>query len=783
MQHRALALVLLSALFACGDNNDTGAAVGSPDHVVTSLTPNPLTAGDTLIATCTVYDANDNALDGFTPTFAISPDDANTVITERSAVVTKAGHYAGQCSIPELAGDFAQFDVIHALPAQLMIGKAPDQQVYRIATAVEITHAVTDKYGNEIPEAVVTNASTEVNGLGPITSAAPDAFMYGSEGKYHVHASVAAPTDAGAEVSADLDLIVNESGPKITCGSPLDGTMLNAAAGQALTFTGTAIDTNGTMSVTVDGNPVVLAGDGSFSASTTSKFGINFIDVEATDTYGVTSAKVCTFLASSQWVGTNAQLDGAVALHLGAAAIDDGNRGGAINSLGDLLNTVANSSGLHTTLDSALVAANPLHPNTCDQSVFGVCVLRDQVDYQSSSLPGPNTDTLALVAGGLSVTEKITNPAVNLRIHGQVSGISYDTTGPVTFAYIQVGAIFDLGLVGGKPHMSLRPGTVTVSVGSITTDFGGISGWLIDHIIVPLAQGTLKTTVSNLVSGYISNNFNAVLDSVVSNLDISSLGTSFAVPRLDTGSVSLGFGVGFSSLDTSTARVLFGIGTKLTAAAANLYPTLGAPVPAGVVLNDPNTAGQPAGVAAHMAILDQALHALWKANYFHATIDGSTLGAAPGTTVSLDARLPPVANFANGTVELALGDVDLTLDTPGNPSLALTAGIRAHTNVTLVGSSLSFTGIVLDEVHLSSDLIELSVMQQQQFQDLVSMLAQQVITTSLNNALPALPIPSFTLPATLASYGLPVGSSLGITSPSLVLAPPEFVLRGGFGIQ
>ncbi len=776
-------MVLLSGLIACGDNMHDGAESGAPARVATSLTPNPLTAGETLTATCTVYDANDHALEGFTPTFTISPDAENTVITELSAVVTKAGHYAGQCSIPEFAGDFAQFDVVHALPAQIMIGKAPDQQVYKTAVPVQITHAVLDKYGNPIDDADVVNTSTGLTGLGPITTSAPDTFLYGSEGKYHVHATVSPPTEASADVSADLDLIVNESGPAITCGSPVDGTFLNAAEGTALTFNGTAIDTNGTMSVTVDGNPVTLAGDGSFTAPLTTKFGINFIDVEATDTYGVTTAKVCTFLASSQWVGTNAQLDGAVALRLGSVAIDDGNRGGAINSLGDLLNTVANSSGLHTTLDSALVAANPLHPNTCDESVLGVCLFRDQVDYISSALAGPNTDVLSLVAGGLAVTERITNPVVNLRIHGQVSGISYDTTGPVTFAYIQVQAIFDLGLISGKPHMTVRPGSVSVTVGNISTDFNGVDGWLIDHIIVPLAQGSLKTTVSNLVSNYISSNFNAVLDSVVANLDISTLGTSFAVPRLDTGTVSLGFGVGFSSLDTSAQRVLFGIGTKLTSTAANLYATLGAPVPAGAVLHDPDTAGQPAGVAAHIAILNQALHALWKANYFHATVDGASLGGAPGTTIALDARLPPVANFRNGTVEVALGDVDLELDTPGNPSLALTAGIRAHTNVTLAGNSLSFTGVVLDEVHLSSDLIGLSVMQQQQFQDLISQLAQQVIDTSLNSALPALPIPSFTLPASLGSFGLPVGSSLGITSPSLVLAPPEFVLRGGFGVQ
>jgi len=228
--------------------------------------------------------------------------------------------------------------------------------------------------------------------------------------------------------------------------------------------------------------------------------------------------------------------------------------------------------------------------------------------------------------------------------------------------------------------------------------------------------------------------------------------------------------------------MLFGIGTRLAATAANQYATLGVAVPAGGVLTDPNSNGQAAAVAAHIAILDQALHSLWKANFFHATIDGSTLGGNPGTTVDIDARLPPVAEFNNGTVSLALGDLDLTINSPGS-SIPLSVGVRAHTNVTLVGNTLSFTGIVLDETHLSSDVIDLTSMQQMQMQMMVASLAQQVIDSSLNNALPSLPIPSFTLPASLAQYGLPVGAQLGITNPSLTLTPPHFVLTGGFGIQ
>jgi hypothetical protein len=59
---------------------------------------------------------------------------------------------------------------------------------------------------------------------------------------------------------------------------------------------------------------------------------------------------------------------------------------------------------------------------------------------------------------------------------------------------------------------------------------------------------------------------------------------------------------------------------------------------------------------------------------------------------------------------------------------------------------------------------------------------QNVIDTSLNNALPALPIPSFTIPASMGTYGLPVGSDLGIVSPALGGTTRHFVLKGAFGL-
>ncbi len=68
-------------------------------------------------------------------------------------------------------------------------------------------------------------------------------------------------------------------------------------------------------------------------------------------------------------------------------------------------------------------------------------------------------------------------------------------------------------------------------------------------------------------------------------------------------------------------------------------------------------------------------------------------------------------------------------------------------------------------------------------EDLLRAVVTKLVDNALNGALPALPIPSFTLPQSLAQYGLPAGKDLGLLNPSLALEPRHFVLRGTLGIK
>ncbi len=760
---------------------------GAAANVVTTITPDPVVAGNNVTATCAVYDAYGNLIeDGDAPALEISPIDAGNTVSGMSAFMTRAGHYTARCDLPGTTTNNAGFDVIPNLPASIVLARWPDLPVYAVGAIVDITHIVSDRYGNEILEPSVTRSFTKVSGsVNPVNVLAGQ-WRFDGEGRFSMRTTVDPPTEMGLPVTAAVDVVVNSRGPAIACVN--DASMINLFPGSTYTVVGKASDENGVTSLTVNGQAVSVAQDGSWSAQITSRFGMNFVDITAIDSFGEPTTKVCTFLIANRYGGTTAPIADTVSLKLTPSAVDDGNRSNGLTSLADILHAVINSQGLRDTLHNSLLAANPLKPDSCDSSVFGICLYRSRVDYISNSLPGPHTVGLQLVTGGIFANVFLDNPSLQLRLRGHVSGIPYDTTGWVTFDYVRVQLIFDLSLQNNKPKITVRAGSVYAEVGGISTNFNGVDGWIINNILVPLAQGYIRDTVRNIIRDFVTNNFNAILDGVIGGLDVATLGATFNVPKLDgTGSIPMSFGLSFSSVNAQTSRLLFGIGTRFSTTAANAYPSLGVPYPSSpAVLLDPTVSTQNTAVSAHVAILNGALHALWRANFFAGSLGSSSVPGLPsGVTFVLNTRLPPVAYVSSaGIPQLHIGALDLTVSHPSlPPNLSVTLGAEAHTTVNLNGNDLSFGGIVVDALHVSTDAVNLSAQQQQDLQGVLISLIQDVVDESLNDALPALPIPSFTLPASVGAYGLPVGARLGIVSPTLQTSPQHFILRGQFGVQ
>jgi hypothetical protein len=581
----------------------------------------------------------------------------------------------------------------------------------------------------------------------------------------------------------------------VVCESPADASMVTLAAGSAVTFQGRAVHPAGVEAVTVNGSPVAVGADGSFSAAITSGFGINFVDVVVTNAVGETSASTCTFLAADRFAAEDGFLDDDVSLRLRQAAIDDGSRAGAINSFGDALNVVLNSAGLVSTLDDSLNGANPLKALSCDQTVdpcfglFGgcpVCVLSSGVEYVSGSLsiPGPNTAALTLIDGGLQAQGTASGLSMSLRAHGQVAGIPYDTTGSVGVSSVNVGMISDVALSEGHPHATVRGGSVNVSIGSISTSFSGLDGSVI-NLIVSLANGTIRNIVANTLQSFVVNDFNVVLDGALSSL--TSLTGSIDVPRIgEPGAVTLDLAGEISSVSVSTVRALFGLGTRVTPTSGHAIPSLGIALPAGALLRDAG-ASEPVVVSLHTGAINQVLHALWRGGLLQTTIAAGGLpGVPPGTIAQIETRLPPVvAAGAGNEIDLGVGAVHVTLTVPGvfDDPVSFVVGGGASATVGVTGDALQLTNVTLGGLHIGAVDASLDDTKQALLETITPVLVQHVIDATLGGAALAVTIPAFPIPPTLVAVGLPAGQEFAIIGPTVMSVPPHFDLRGGFGLR
>ncbi|APR76045.1 Hypothetical protein A7982_01392 [Minicystis rosea] len=785
---------------ALGLGDPTGASItitpGPVASVDTTLDTTSVVAGGDVKATCTAYDAFGNVVPDAKPTLTSTPMDGGNVLSGLQGKFTHAGLYDVACEVPGAEPRPVELEVVPGLPAAIVISPVPTKALYPVGSVVSVKPLVTDEYDNPIINAPVayTSAPSASSTLGN------NHFQYLTGGFYDLTATVAPPTKTGEPLTASTQIEVGGVGPAIDCDSPLDGAMLNVAPGSSVNFGGSVHSPNGGVTVTVNGTAASIAGE-TFSAPITTRFGINFAEIVATDKNGAESTRTCSFLVANQWAPETQLYADTIDLKLTQTAVDDGNRNNALGSFADILHAVANSAGLVSTIDTGLKAANPLKASGCDSqscTFLGcVCWYSSGIEYKGVSLPGPQTVSLTLVNGGLTAKARIPNAAINLRVHGDVGPVPYDTTGWVTFSYLDVTMTLDTKLSGGKPHVSLRPNTLSTSVGTVSTAFSGVDGWIINNVVTPLAQGPLQNALKSQVQSYLSNNFNTMIDGVLSGLDISTLGASFNVPRLDgSGNIPLSFGLGFSSLSTTASRMLVGISSKLTAPAGQAIPSLGIAIPTGTVLDDPTvSAPQSAAVAVHVGVINQALHALWRGGMFNATLSGDKLGAGLPATASakITTQLPPVAEIKGSAVELSLGALELSVAYPGLfggtdpggnplPPLQVELGARATATPTLVGNDLHFGNLVITELHFSSGNVALDAQTNQVLSSLLQKIVQNLVNQSLNNALPALPIPSFHLPASLQPYGVGPGD-LGLVNMSLGFDARDFVLRGQLGVK
>ncbi len=754
---------------------------GPAVRVLTQLESDVAVAGQQVGVGCLVFDGYGNQIETFTQAVAISPFGAGTTVGTDKVSATLMGEYEVSCVVEGAADVEPDFLlVLPTLPASLVGSLTPERTVYTVDEQVTLIATAFDEFGNRVDDVgLIYDSSPNV----PSPSEAR--FQFAADGAYALSATVSTPTKDNVPLSVTLPVVVDSAGPAISCrrfdspGVDAEAYMVQSNA-SAVNLPVAVTDSFTVSSVKINGvdaffNPT----NGLFTAAVPLAFGMNFYDVVATDQFGKENSTTCFVLSAPFFTPENGSMDNSLGLRLDPNAVGDASTAGVINSLNDILFVVLNSNEIKTLVNNGLVSANPINNGSC-----GVFACNPDVDYLANTISWNTvTTTVTLRPGGLTATVTLPNVRLRARACGTTCCIGGSTV-TVVANPISAAIDFNLTLVNGVMRASVN-GNPVVTVGAVSLDGSGFCGFLLD-IIEGLVTGPVRTAVQNALKSFINSDVAPLLDQLVSSLDVNTLGSTFNVPKLDgSGTIQLGFGLAFSSLSISPTRALLGLGTRFTPGAIGQNRvSLGvAKRTSSAALDVMGTSGaRPVGVAFYEGALNQVLHGLWRGGFFQATI------ALGGGTATIDARLPPVAKITtNNKAQLMLGGIAATITIPGviNNPIPILFGGRATANVSLVGDTLSFGGFNLDQLFVSFQT-PLTQNQRTAMANFLGQVLNDVLSDAINTGLPAFPIPTFTLPASAAEYGLPAGAELGITTPLLSTpASPgtHIVLTGGFGVR
>jgi hypothetical protein len=540
----------------------------------------------------------------------------------------------------------------------------------------------------------------------------------------------------------------------LCCDSPADGALVDLVPGADVSIRGSAL---GLSDVHVNGTPVAVAADHTFSATVTGRHGLNFVELSATDGAGATRTGLCAFLGAERWLTEGEQFDDALLFRL--------EQPGFVK-LKTVYHTWFSGPSLPQNLDSAL-ATNIGHTVIGNCGGFGTCADIQYLSVFAVLRPPPAGLVISVNEADETLNVEVRyDISLHLRASGRESGIPFGPiTGDALFANTGVSVHVDLGIdpVTGFPVVSGANADVVNLSAADWSQFNGL-GLTILNMMVSFVEAQLASSLQTEVLGGAAGLF----EGLFAGMDVTLPAAGFPVGRLDgTANVTVAL-ARRHALDLRGNGLTLPTGLRVTAPPAPPNATGRVPLPLFGNLDLPPRAGD-AWSAVHVGLFNQVLQALWRAGLFDGTVDGTALGPGlpPGTSLSVQLRtMPVVTGFAPSGLDV--GALDLVVTHPDlPPGLRVAVGARIGAQAAFLAGDLVFADIAADELHISTGAVTLDPASQATLQDLIERLLVKLADIALNDSLPVLPEAVFTIPPTLGPYGLPVGSPL--------VGPPTFV--------
>lgn len=163
-------------------------------------------------------------------------------------------------------------------PAALDLTIDPVRAFFHTAQVVTLTAAVTDTEGMALPDAAVMFSATPEASVTPMPAGVQSAtYTIAASGSISFTACV---VDAPS-ICDTVDIVVDDGSPALEVETPLPGAEIDDATG--ILVRGSVADTSGELRVFVNGIAVELDGMGIFETTLPARFGVEHIDVVASD--------------------------------------------------------------------------------------------------------------------------------------------------------------------------------------------------------------------------------------------------------------------------------------------------------------------------------------------------------------------------------------------------------------------------------------------------------------------------------------------------------------------
>ncbi len=644
---------------------------GEVDDVELTLTPPTIAAGGTSTWSAVFFDAWGNEVPSATAQASCSSPDVT--ITGQDVTSTVADSYTIRVDVLEGSEpwDGAILEVTAAEPASidLVVTTYPPE----VADPVLCTALILDQYGNECPDSWTLSATAEPGSDINTVVVAQPYLEFTADGWF----SAVATVDTNGLEDVEGPFLVDSFGPDITITNPERGAWRNSLSDTA---TGTITDLwSGVASATINGDPLTLANDGSYSHPLTYDFGITMLETLALDGDGNESNDRRAVLADSFVPDGGGVPDGLVA-RLNEDAID------SLEGMGE---------DLIGQQDLGSLLTNPVFHDESESCIFNWCFTwyALTLDVYNPSFSSVDLDLDPQADGSIRTLATAYDLWIDYTASGVVAEIGM---GPYN-GFVAADSI----TIAMDLWPAVNNGTISIGISNVSVSSAGfvfdMDSWIYDaaNFFGIDVDGMIQDLLEDMITDVVQGEVPAMLEDVLQGLELAFpvelFGNTYTIVAepywigVDDDGLTLSL-QSYISPDQWLAPVT-GLGSLY---AGYTRPGYG-PTP-GMVLSISDD------------FLNQALFAFWGGGLLEQDLLFADLGIdptefpflppnMPNPQIVTSALLPPVVlpGTDSHLSDLQIGDLMLAIygDDPSDPSnlvLQLYMGLDAGLDITVTPS-------------------------------------------------------------------------------------------------